>query len=328
MLHKSRELSKKVAVETDSSGAEESDGDEVPPANNSGTTSEKSDGSKANPWMTAGLRISKKAKTTSYSKPKALQNSSMVESDSDKSCDNETVEVISSKQAAKEVVSLTETDQEVNIDSLFDTLEGKNIPTIRQMKHQKYKENISIEAEDSDEEEDEIKEEAVSLDEELMSTDHGNSSIKMSLKRKKTMEDFEVKDDDDDDEDELKESVPSDAEEAVSQEKEEKSVAKVEEPSSTDDKALSVDPNQFMTLEGRRHKVLLAEEDDSEEEEMDNQSLTIAQAFATDDVIDEFSTEKRSIEERDKPKNVSMVLPGWGEWGGEGVQVSNRKKKR
>ena len=55
--------------------------------------------------------------------------------------------------------------------------------------------------------------------------------------------------------------------------------------------------------------------------------MTIAQAFADDDVIDEFRDEKRDIQERDKPKDIDLTLPGWGEWHGEGLQPSKRKSR-
>ncbi len=56
--------------------------------------------------------------------------------------------------------------------------------------------------------------------------------------------------------------------------------------------------------------------------------MTIAAAFADDDVIEEFSAEKSAIRDREKVKNIDLTLPGWGEWGGDGMQVSKRKKRR
>ena len=38
--------------------------------------------------------------------------------------------------------------------------------------------------------------------------------------------------------------------------------------------------------------------------------MTIAEAFAQDDVVDEFVAEKKAMEERDKPKDIDLTLPG------------------
>lgn len=44
--------------------------------------------------------------------------------------------------------------------------------------------------------------------------------------------------------------------------------------------------------------------------------LTIAEAFADDDVLAEFREEKRALEDEEQPKSVDLTLPGWGEWAG------------
>nr|CAB3267574.1 U3 small nucleolar RNA-associated protein 14 homolog A-like [Phallusia mammillata] len=58
------------------------------------------------------------------------------------------------------------------------------------------------------------------------------------------------------------------------------------------------------------------------------QQMTIEQAFADDDVVAEFAKSKREIVEEGKPKVVSLALPGWGEWGGVGINPSKRKRRR
>lgn len=60
----------------------------------------------------------------------------------------------------------------------------------------------------------------------------------------------------------------------------------------------------------------------------EQQRLTIAQAFADDDVIEEFSREKGDIVGMGQPKDIDLTLPGWGAWGGQGIQVSKQKRKR
>ncbi|XP_043913095.1 U3 small nucleolar RNA-associated protein 14 homolog A-like [Protopterus annectens] len=65
-----------------------------------------------------------------------------------------------------------------------------------------------------------------------------------------------------------------------------------------------------------------------EEEGEDDQRIIIKEAFAGDDVIDDFVKEKRSRIEADKPKDIDLTLPGWGEWGGVGLKPSQKKRKR
>ncbi|XP_029463270.1 U3 small nucleolar RNA-associated protein 14 homolog A-like [Rhinatrema bivittatum] len=65
-----------------------------------------------------------------------------------------------------------------------------------------------------------------------------------------------------------------------------------------------------------------------EEEEEEDQRLIIKEAFAGDDVIEDFLKEKRSSEQAGKPKDVDLTLPGWGAWGGTGLKPSAKKRKR
>lgn len=54
-----------------------------------------------------------------------------------------------------------------------------------------------------------------------------------------------------------------------------------------------------------------------------SQRELVAQAFANDNVVEEFEAEKRLTIEEDAPKEVDLTLPGWGSWGGKGI----KKKK-
>ena len=67
---------------------------------------------------------------------------------------------------------------------------------------------------------------------------------------------------------------------------------------------------------------------DDEEDVINTQRMNIRDAFANDDVIEDFIQEKESEVEKSKPKAVDSVLPGWGDWGGAGMKVSTRKRKR
>ncbi|XP_069841755.1 U3 small nucleolar RNA-associated protein 14 homolog A [Dendropsophus ebraccatus] len=68
------------------------------------------------------------------------------------------------------------------------------------------------------------------------------------------------------------------------------------------------------------------------EEEVDgdetNQKMIIQEAFAGDDVIGDFLKEKRSAAKASNPKDISLVLPGWGEWGGSNLKVSKKKRRK
>lgn len=96
-----------------------------------------------------------------------------------------------------------------------------------------------------------------------------------------------------------------------------------------------VDPKKLFTLETKISNIANPdvtgrnmEEEEEEENGEEAQRSIIAQAFADDDVIDEFVKEKKSIIDRDKPTDIDLFLPGWGCWGGEGVRVSKKKRKK
>ncbi|KAM5128249.1 U3 small nucleolar RNA-associated protein 14 homolog A [Callospermophilus lateralis] len=65
-----------------------------------------------------------------------------------------------------------------------------------------------------------------------------------------------------------------------------------------------------------------------EDEEERVQKQMIKEAFAGDDVIKDFLKEKREAVEANKPKDVDLTLPGWGEWGGLGLKPSAKKRRR
>ncbi|KAI8582424.1 hypothetical protein K450DRAFT_227120 [Umbelopsis ramanniana AG] len=51
----------------------------------------------------------------------------------------------------------------------------------------------------------------------------------------------------------------------------------------------------------------------------------VEQAFANDNVVEEFEEDKREAMEEDAPKDEDLTLPGWGAWGGKGLK--DRKNK-
>ncbi|XP_049748532.1 U3 small nucleolar RNA-associated protein 14 homolog A-like [Elephas maximus indicus] len=67
--------------------------------------------------------------------------------------------------------------------------------------------------------------------------------------------------------------------------------------------------------------------DKLEGEEERDQKQMIKEAFAGDDVIRDFLKEKREAVEASKPKDMDLTLPGWGEWGGVGLQPRAKKRR-
>ncbi|KXJ13105.1 U3 small nucleolar RNA-associated protein 14-like B [Exaiptasia diaphana] len=75
-------------------------------------------------------------------------------------------------------------------------------------------------------------------------------------------------------------------------------------------------------------KKIFPHEDGNLQSDDADQLMTIQQAFANDDVIEEFVREKEDAVELSKGKDLDLTLPGWGEWGGPGVKVSVKKKNK
>lgn len=92
-----------------------------------------------------------------------------------------------------------------------------------------------------------------------------------------------------------------------------------------------VDPNVLLSLKskpvGKQTLELIAENEDNIDEQ-ETERMTIAEAFEDDDVVAEFAEEKQKIIDEEKPKDIDLTLPGWGEWGGFGLAVSKRKKEK
>lgn len=59
-----------------------------------------------------------------------------------------------------------------------------------------------------------------------------------------------------------------------------------------------------------------------------DKKLTIAEAFQDDDIVAEFNREKDDEEKKNAPQEIDLSLPGWGSWGGTGINSKNQKTKR
>lgn len=60
----------------------------------------------------------------------------------------------------------------------------------------------------------------------------------------------------------------------------------------------------------------------------DEKKLTIAEAFEDDDVVAEFKQEKDEEAKKNEPQEIDLSLPGWGSWGGTGIDPTKRRTKR
>ena len=90
----------------------------------------------------------------------------------------------------------------------------------------------------------------------------------------------------------------------------------------------TLNPKNVFQIEdlGKENDLLNYADCDSDDETLAHR-MTIQEAFANDDVIEEFVKEKEDTAETSKPKEVDLSLPGWGDWGGPGIDETKRKKK-
>nr|XP_046173777.1 U3 small nucleolar RNA-associated protein 14 homolog A isoform X1 [Oncorhynchus gorbuscha] len=89
-----------------------------------------------------------------------------------------------------------------------------------------------------------------------------------------------------------------------------------------------IDPNEVLTKEAKVIEMPFAPTAVEDVEDKEEQRVIIKEAFAGDDVISDFLKDKRKQEEAGRPKVIDLTLPGWGEWGGLGLQPSRSKRKR
>ena len=92
------------------------------------------------------------------------------------------------------------------------------------------------------------------------------------------------------------------------------------EDSGTETKDICVDPKKIFRIEDQGDVAGNGESDSLHQKRID-----IQQAFANDDVVEEFAKEKNDIKEASKPNGIDLSLPGWGSWAGAGIKPSTRK---
>ncbi|KAK7869453.1 hypothetical protein R5R35_008171 [Gryllus longicercus] len=94
----------------------------------------------------------------------------------------------------------------------------------------------------------------------------------------------------------------------------------------------NINPEKFIAA---KPKVLLtaapeltnAGEEALDDEMEEDQQKIITEAFADDNVVDDFEKEKEADIKKSQPGEIDLSLPGWGEWGGAGI-VAKKKKSR
>ncbi|XP_015367455.1 PREDICTED: U3 small nucleolar RNA-associated protein 14 homolog C [Diuraphis noxia] len=90
----------------------------------------------------------------------------------------------------------------------------------------------------------------------------------------------------------------------------------------------NIDPTEFLqvTQVNLETDEMAQVEDHLDDKEENEQEKLIAEAFADDDIVNEFKEEKKKLEEQSKPK-VETALPGWGSWAGPNIRKRTFKKR-
>lgn len=83
-------------------------------------------------------------------------------------------------------------------------------------------------------------------------------------------------------------------------------------------KNLQINPSHYLVVEAEQSAT-----------SCNDTEAKVALAFAgDDDIVAEFAAEKAKVIERERPKDIDLRLPGWGEWSGPGIKPSQHRKKR
>ena len=138
-------------------------------------------------------------------------------------------------------------------------------------------------------------------------SDTGEQTIRESTSRKTTLDDMEGSfSEDDDDVEKVEDPQVDDDEENAKSDRKRREVNRPPP---------RINPSQYLVMESQGRR--------------DDGGARVALAFAgDDDVVAEFTAEKQKVVERERPKDMDLRLPGWGEWSGPGVKQSQRRKKR
>jgi U3 small nucleolar RNA-associated protein 14 len=121
---------------------------------------------------------------------------------------------------------------------------------------------------------------------------------------------------------------------------EQKKSSKPEKEETTEHQTnVAIDPNDFISIKSHKMKSSFPNtvtELDSDAESIDEsdgvsddeQRKLVSEAFADDDVINDFKKEKLDKIDGEQEKDINLHLPGWGSWGGSGIKPSKRKVRK
>ncbi|XP_072126765.1 U3 small nucleolar RNA-associated protein 14 homolog A [Mobula birostris] len=144
------------------------------------------------------------------------------------------------------------------------------------------------------------------------------------LERKKTVEEFDALGQDEQHELTVTTALSTSHISNSAEESENKSDTKTEVK-----KDNIINPNSVLMLTSKTIDVpLLPSAIEEENEDQEDQRMIIKEAFASDDVIGDFIKDKQREINATKPKHIDLTLPGWGEWGGQGLRPSAKKRRR
>lgn len=90
----------------------------------------------------------------------------------------------------------------------------------------------------------------------------------------------------------------------------------------------NINPEEFMKTKRIYLKTTLPNIDQGDDDETDaamEKQLTLAEAFADDDILNDFQQENADEMEKKQPKDIDLTLPGWGAWGGSGIKPRSKK---
>lgn len=95
-----------------------------------------------------------------------------------------------------------------------------------------------------------------------------------------------------------------------------------------------IDMGKTLDVQKKSNNIADDSDDDDDDEDADSDSGTrmfrqqnlIKEAFAGDDVVSEFQSEKQRIVEAEDDKEEDLTLPGWGDWAGSDAPKKPKKK--
>ena len=146
--------------------------------------------------------------------------------------------------------------------------------------------------------------------------DGGEQLIHESTTRKMTLEDMEGSFSEDEQAEEVEKVVESEGDYDLDDAADSEQRRSRKRRSAPEN--LRINPSQYLVVENQQPATQNGDGD-----------AKVALAFAgDDDVVAEFVAEKQKVIERERPKDIDLRLPGWGEWAGPGIRPSQRRKKR